>query len=258
MCYPDNTGGTKGLKMVEKKRVSDDEILSALCDEILREDWFPSVIAATAARLGIAPSTITRRFRGTDAGLKEALVAWVLDVRGLDGDWSEVMAAGLVEKMEEQVEVDHALEAATSFNWELVESNDHMYIQMLLWSRIRDDLRLRSKMQAHYAGYDRVHRTVWQDLLSHLRERTGRPMVQRPGLTEHEFIVLLDAMVEGFMLRVKADPTLPIASIYANGVMALIAGGIDIHGDLRSIREHLRELVEHGGQADASAGSAPA
>jgi hypothetical protein len=231
--------------MSGKRKVSDEEILAAVWDEVLKEDWLPGVLAAAAHSLGVAPSTITRRFQAGNGELRRALVDWALDPDGQpDNDWTKELAAETVAEMAKAPNVAQAFADVAYSNWEFVKSDERMFMQMLLWSRIDIDSHLRSRMKGHYSRYDHVHRVLWQDMLNHLRERTGKPVLQRRGLTEQQFIIILDAMVEGFVLRSAADPDLPIAELYAAAFQSLAAAALDFDGDLRTIEEVLLDEAE--------------
>ena len=94
--------------------MSDEEILSAICDEILKSDWLPGVVAKAAARLNVAPSTIPRRFKDGEDGLRKAVIDWVLDADGHPtNDWPQRLADEAIRIMEDQDTVSDALDKAT-------------------------------------------------------------------------------------------------------------------------------------------------
>lgn len=225
--------------------VTNEQILEVACEEALKQDWSAGVQAAVAERLNIAPSTIHRRFKHVDGGFKRALTDWVLDPDGQDGNaWSEELAERTVEVMAEQDTIVDGLMAAAKFNWSLIRDDDRMYMQMLLWSRVGVDPTIQARMKKHYDAYDRIHRTLWQDILTHIRTETGKRALQREGLTEAQLMVVLDALVEGLVLRSFSDPEAVTDEMYGRVFQALAVAILDFDGDLLSIADRCVETID--------------
>lgn len=232
------------MKNTKPERFTDEEILDAACEEVLEQDWAAGVQAAVANRLGIAASTIQRRFEKR-GGFKRAIIERALATDShLGSAWTEDLVDLAVPAFAERDSIADGLMAGAKQNWDLVVDDDRMFMHMLLWSRTAVDPMLRTHFKRHYKLGDRLMRTVLQDMLSHMRNTAGRDVRQRPGLTDAQLIVALDAFVEGLLLRSHLDSELDGAEIYGRVLQALTFTFLDFDGDQLSIGEFVDQHLD--------------
>lgn len=233
------------MTRVANRKIATEKILQEVWAEVLRLDWLPNVLSKAARTLDVAPSTLTRRFKSNGRStLERQLIDWALKPDGQpDRNFAQRLASQMIEQIADEPDVAGAIDRCARVNWRAVSTDDRMSMQMFLWSRIGENRALRDQMHSHYRSYDQVHRVLWHDILNHLRKRTGKQIQQRQGLNDEEIIIVLDALVEGFMLRWKADQTLPIGDLYAAAFQAIVSAALDFNGDGRSVAEHLERQV---------------
>lgn len=229
--------------------VSNEEILAAACTEILNRELMAGVQAAVAQKLGLAPSTILRRFEHLNGGFERALIDWALT--GDDDDDADTshdrVARQITEILAAPADPSTTLAAIATATASTIDptTDERSRLRLLLTSRAPSRPTLRDRLKQDASRRSRFDRTSWQDILNYLRAATRSYGIQRPGLTEAELVIALDALIEGLRLRASIDPGLDTERLYSHLLLALIASAVDHNGDLHSIAGHLNHTLGH-------------